>query len=262
MDSQKNLLVITHRRSGTHLTIDAIRNNFAYWRKHHYVVLETLNSSHPKHIPLTEFEHKLKSGCRVVKLHYPERQMDEAVAGTELESILESSYRLYVVRNCFDVLASLYEFRKGHDHSVRKMSFGQFLREPTFDKNVGDMNKAEYWAYHVTSWLESGSRCDAVIRFEDWITEYKLTLKTIGQMLGRRPDWFGKDIRMNQRGKTNDSKILRTWVEPRKGKVNDFVNYFSAEDFDFVWERCGDCMKLVGYDHDSLRSMVQKPVLA
>lgn len=255
MKSQTNLLVITHRRSGTHLTIDAIRNNFAMWRQKEYMVLETLSDRHPEHVPLPVFESKLESGCRVIKTHYPQEQLEDLARETSLESSLNPSFRLYVVRNCFDVMASLYEFRKGHDPSVRSLSFSDFLREPTFDTVAGPMNKPAYWAHHVNSWLGSNSNRPTVIRFEDWLQDYKSTLKRVGRLTGCRTDWFGKDIRISQ-GRDHDSKILRTWVEPRKGQMHDFVNYFSASDFDFVWDHCGSSMNLAGYDYDSLRRMI------
>ena len=121
----KNVLVISHRRSGTHLTIDSIRNNFKALRESPFVTLETLDHAHPDHLPVAEFRQSISDHPRVIKVHYlPD--VSEHLASEEArcaEDVFSQSKQIYVVRNGLDVLASLYEFRRGHDPLVSEMSF-------------------------------------------------------------------------------------------------------------------------------------------
>ena len=247
MEAQ-NLLIATHRRSGTHLTIDAIRNNFRSWRKEDYLVLETIQKTHPQHISFEEFSRKTVAGNRVIKLHYRFDDVDFFPAQEQelFHSLLQTSHLIYVVRNGLDVMASLYEFRKGHDPNLKNTSFSEFIREPTFDKNYPQLNKVEYWREHVLGWLDSPIRDRLkIVQYEQWIEQYKSTVKSISKHIGQASDWWSKDVRISEQ--SHQKKIERTWVEPRKGAIGDYLNYFSKNDLDFFWSRCEDVMSQMGY---------------
>ena len=246
----ENVLVISHRRSGTHLTIDSIRNNFKALRKSPYVTLETLDLAHPDHLPVSEFRQAISDHPCVIKVHYlPD--VSEHLATEEAacaEDVFSQSKKIYVVRNGLDVLASLYEFRRGHDPLVREMSFSQFIREPSFDRKAGTFDKVTYWAHHVQSWLNA-PRADQtlVLRFEQWVNDYRATIKKVAQFVGLSKDWFGADVRMGSTSGKKAKQIQRTWVEPRKGQIGDHVNYFSPDDLDYFHSHCADLMKELGY---------------
>ena len=253
--SPQNLLVITHRRSGTHLTIDAIRNNFRRLRQQEYLVLETIKTSHPAHIPLETFSHRVQAGDRVVKTHYGIEDLDHLPEDERnlFQELLNSSQLIYVVRNGLDVMASLYEFRRGHDESVQGVSFSDFIRQPSFDPNFQHLNRIQYWRAHVLGWLNSSYRDRLlVLQFRNWIDDYRGTLKKIANHLGTGSDWRAKDVRMGS-NKTKQKKLERTWVEPRKGTVGDFVNYFTPDDIDYFWSECGDVMNQLGYPKERVQ---------
>ena len=102
----KNVLVISHRRSGTHLTIDSIRNNFKALRESVYVTLETLDHAHPDHLSVAEFRQSISDHRRVIKVHYlPD--VSEHLASEEArcaEDVFSQSKQIYVVRNGLHVL--------------------------------------------------------------------------------------------------------------------------------------------------------------
>ncbi len=75
------------------------------------------------------------------------------------------------------MLASLYEFRRGHDPKVREMSFSQFIREPTFDRQAASCDKVTYWAHHVESRLNKPKTGQLlVLYYEQWIGDYRATI--------------------------------------------------------------------------------------
>jgi len=115
--NKQNVLIISHRRSGTHLTIDSIRNNFKALRKSPYVTLETLDRGHPDHLDVSEFRQAISDHQCVIKVHYLPNVSKhlESREGACAEEVFSQSKQIYVVRNGLDVLASLYEFRRGHD---------------------------------------------------------------------------------------------------------------------------------------------------
>jgi len=246
----QNVLVISHRRSGTHLTIDSIRNNFKALRESPYVTLETLDQAHPDHLPVSEFRQAISKHRRVIKVHYlPD--VSKHLAAEEAacaKDVFSQSKKIYVVRNGLDVLASLYEFRRGHDPTVGAMSFSQFIREPSFDRKAGAFDKVTYWAHHVQAWLNApGADQMLVLRFEQWVNDYRATIKNVAQFVGMSKDWFGADVRMGATSSKKSKQIQRTWVEPRKGQIGDHVNYFTLDDLDYFYSHCADLMKELGY---------------
>ncbi len=255
LNGRENVLVISHRRSGTHLTIDSIRNNFKTLRECPFVTLETLDRNHPDHLPVTEFRQAISEQARVIKVHYlPNVSQHLATEEAALaEDIFSQSKKIYVVRNGLDVLASLYEFRRGHDPLAAEMSFSQFIREPSFDRQAGTFDKVTYWAHHVQSWLNS-PRSDQmlVLRFEQWVNEYRATIKKVSQFIGLSNDWFGADVRIGATSSKKNKQIQRTWVEPRKGQIGDHVNYFTPDDLEYFHSHCADLMKELGYQDSRL----------
>lgn len=63
MNNAKNnhIVVISHRRSGTHLTIDAISNNFPFFEKE-YLNLDHLRSEFKNPVSLEKFKQELAKG--------------------------------------------------------------------------------------------------------------------------------------------------------------------------------------------------------
>ncbi len=248
----RNLLIITHRRSGTHLTIDAVRNNFARFGQRDCLVLETLNPAHPEHMPLEQMAARVAQGGHVIKTHFRADELDELPGDQRqlVRKLLDEAMLVSVVRNGMDVMASLFEFRRRHDASARALTFDQFIRRPTFDPGKPQLNKMEYWADHVSGWLSSPWRKRMLlVRYEDWIEDYQRTLRSLGRHLGLRRTWLTRDVRIDQQPRRD--RLIRTWVEPRKGIVGDHVNYFTQEDSDLFWELCGDVMKQLGYSNSN-----------
>lgn len=214
-------------------------------------MIETIDPNHPEHLPVDQMRELTASDQRVIKTHYRCNSIEdlETASAQHVSELIHDSKKIYVVRNGLDVMASLYEFRRGHDERVKELSFSDFIREPSFDTQAGEFDKVTYWAHHVTTWLDSSHAKDMLtIRFEDWVNQYKQTIKQVGKFIDLRSDWLKTDVRIaSQTGKKN-AKIERTWVEPRKGKIGDHANYFSPDDYEYFFRNCGDLMSRLGYE--------------
>lgn len=246
----ENILVISHRRSGTHLTIDAIRNNFAPLRTQSLMTLETLQRAHPEHISVSDFAVGLEQFPRIVKTHYlplfrdllPEPDQQDLV-----RRLYQDAKKIYVVRNGLDVLVSLYEFRKSHDESVRQLSFAEFIRRPTFDPEHSESNKIQYWYNHVQQWLQSDyAREMLVVSYEDWILNYENTIKKIGVFLGVSADQPLVDVRFGK--SACEVGAESTTVQKRKGVIGDFANYFGQQDLELFFSQTEGSMAMQGYE--------------
>jgi hypothetical protein len=63
-----NVLIITHPRSGTHLMIDAIINNFAMYRTP-YLTIDQLSERYNEPTTLDRFKAHLETTPRLIKSH-------------------------------------------------------------------------------------------------------------------------------------------------------------------------------------------------
>ena len=243
-----NLLIISHRRSGTHLTIDAIRNNFDCLSSQPLLTLETLQKAHGEYQSPADFLSELACRPRVIKTHYLPQFFDllpDDSSQQVVRQVYRDSKKIYVVRNGMDVLVSLYEFRKSHNEKFRQYSFSEFIRLPTFDPEHKDLNKVEYWCKHATDWLNSVfSRDLLIISFDDWITDYEQTLDRVGQFLELNRDRRTSDIRIGSR---QPQGAQRTAVVQRKGRIGDWTEYFEADDFELFNDSAGQLNKELGY---------------
>ena len=158
MTDSKTIVIATHRRSGTHWTIDALRNNSSDVSDT-FMTLERVSSDHETPTPLPEFRRQLKvlDGRVLVKVHdlpvatFWKREEERAFA----RSVLRESPAIYVHRDGRDVMVSLYYYMQSFDEDVKKQSFSEFLRsESKLDGVDTGMSRPAYWAHHARTWLQ------------------------------------------------------------------------------------------------------------
>jgi len=232
----KNIIVISHRRSGTHLTIDAIRNNFAEYKKHKFVTLnEDINN--------TEFQNYLFDAQihpRVIKTHFLPNFKLYTDKSIEIENYFINAHLIYVYRNGLDVMVSLYEYMRGYDADVQKMEFKEFIQTfNNFDNTNQDFNRIEFWQQHIKSWQNSEYAKNILyVKFEDFQNNYQGVIKTIAEKFELKLPENIVDIRLTK-SKIKNKKIKKllnffkgvktTSVSARKGTSGDFKNYFDEE---------------------------------
>ncbi len=258
----KNIIVLSHRRSGTHLTIDSIINNFKDYQKHDYINIDSTKDGFETQISTETFDYKINKKIRVIKSHflpnfqfYYKNEKDVSY----VENLFENSHIIYVYRNGLDVMVSLFEYIKAYDSKIAKMNFNDFLKtKNNFDPEISNLDRIDSWQHHIKSWQESRFADKILyVKFEDLISDFEGTIKIISQKTGVKPDERIVDIRLKKSNNNvlrpfyNLSKkikgIKKTSVSARKGKVGGYKSYFSEESLNLFMEKNGDFMKKIGY---------------
>jgi len=258
----KNIIVLSHRRSGTHLTIDSIINNFKDYQKHDYINIDSTKDGFEKQISTEKFDDKINKKIRVIKSHFlPNFEFyykDEKDADY-VENLFENSHVIYVYRNGLDVMVSLFEYMKAYDKEIAKMDFNDFIKtKNNFDPEISNLDRIDSWKHHIKSWQESRFADKILfVKFEDLISDFEETISTISKKIGAKPDEKIVDIRLKKSNNNilrpfyNLSKkikgIKKTSVSARKGKIGGYKNYFNEENLKLFMEKNGEFMKKIGY---------------
>ena len=216
--------VASHRRSGTHLTLDSLHNNFSELSQgfsnldaddcdHNFSLFKTHNHAHLA-------SKNFVQPCKVI----------------------------YVVRDCRDVMVSLYYYAKGCDKSLTDVSFDEFVRmENPYEPNTypQPMNRIEYWSWHVNSWLEQETFDCLFVSYDGWKKDFEQTIAKVAQFLEISPKSNLRNMVMS-RPETFLDKVLRktglsgrTQIGFRSGKIGGWKDYFDEPTLDLVREQTG-----------------------
>jgi hypothetical protein len=207
-----NIIVASHRRSGTHLTIDTIANN---------AFIEFDIENYDK-IRFVSEEEDFSQRDVILKTH-----MNGLVFEKYLSNFDKNSTKvLYVYRDGRGVMQSLYNYEKNDVDFKSFINGSNIYNTEEYDK---DLSKLEYWAFHVKSWLEH----DFVIpvKYEELSANYEATINKIFNELGFESIAGNvTDIRQSSRLVYYIKKyILRqklTTVKFKSGRVSSFTKYF------------------------------------
>ncbi len=237
----KNIIVASHRRSGTHLTIDSIISNLVGFNR--YLSLDTLTESDID----IDFLKELEQGGLVFKTHADPNEVKALGDNDFRKKIYESSEIIYVIRDGRDVMVSLYEYRKRHDHSFAGVPFTKFIHQKN-DYSVTSesegLTRLEYWRYHVIGWMGMDPK-PVVMNYETWIADYKNAIKELSVKTSIEQKSRITDLRQTNRFLVNLKKAMSkltkrkslTAVEFNKGKVGEYKNYFSDTDLSYFDEK-------------------------
>ena len=177
---KNHILVISHRRSGTHLTIDAIQNNFPFLKKG-YLNLDYLKKNLKKSMSLEKFKKELEKGPRIIKTHlYNDIDIffDRDPQVVEfVRNLLKDNKKIYIKRDGREVMISLYFYMQSYLREIRKKSFSDFIRMKNGFDFKFDMNRIEFWKYHIDSW--KNEKDVLFINFSDLKNNYQETLQKI-----------------------------------------------------------------------------------
>lgn len=144
------ILVVSHRRSGTHWVIDSLRNNFPDV-EYQFYNLDQISKNHQYYIPVSKFTGKISKTSKhlILKSHMTAQltpfEPDEREFVKEL---LKNNKVIYVFRDGRDVLVSLYYYMQGYRNDLPQ--FSDFIRmKNDFDRYYDSVNRIEYWKEHV-----------------------------------------------------------------------------------------------------------------
>jgi len=260
MSHLKTIIVATHRRSGTHWTIDALRNNSPDISPK-FLTLEQTEPTHHQPIPLHKFQHEMKSleGHILLKIHdlpsatYWQGKKEREFA---LEMINNSS-TIYVHRDGRDVMVSLYYYMKQFREDFVDLSFSDFLRMDNELDGEPTMSRPAFWAHHVRTWLAQPNLI--AVAYESLETDYEATVEKLAIFLNINLTYPLQSVNVHQTKKNKSlmNRLLKkvglkrektsTAVSPRKGKSGDWRNHFTDNDLEFFMNETKDMMQELNY---------------
>lgn len=236
-----SILVASHRRSGTHWTIDSIRHNFPSVNNQ-FITLERILPNHPSPMNLDEFNSYLdnKGEKAIIKTHLTPFEV-EKMADYHVKKIIQSIFNrskiVYVVRDGRDVLNSLFYYVSSFSKRKEKLTFTEFLQQNYEKKNK--INRVEYWQLHVKSWLDQENNI-FMLKYESLAQDFNNAVQQLESYL---------EIQKNKQiYKPELKRKGSSAVSPRKGVVGDYKQNFSEDDLAFFNHTAGDLLKYLGYE--------------
>jgi len=258
MSNHSHVLVLSHRRSGTHLTIDSLINNFPELNKQDYYNIDHINIHGSKKYPLKTIQEALKQSPRVLKSHFlpePKHYTQNEEAIKFYQHLFATSKIIYVYREPKKVMVSLFEYMKSFNPELRKTDFYDFLiTDNHFDPTDEKLNRPAFWKHHVESWKNSEYGNNIFfLDFQTLITDYEEVIKKLAQFLGYPFNpamikdvrfsgnnrnilirWFNKTILNKRKG------IKRTSVFLRKGAKSKKEHYLDTQSENYIAQHSGN----------------------
>jgi len=256
------IIVATHPRSGTHLTIDFIRRHFASTRRrlrpletpHNlYVSLDRLNQGHHRPITRAEF---LRQVCRsprtLVKTHSFPGFSDVPPEHRDLiEVLMDRAQVLSIVRDGRRVLCSWQAYEHRRVPAARE-GFSAFIRTPGW----GFDDRPTSWAAHAEAWgtVEGMRR----FTFEEIVGDPEAALDALADLLEERPDRRDPLLppRLGSKRQIRLARLLgrtasTTLPGPPGPPVKKWPEAFADRaDRAFFEERAGRELRAFGYEPD------------
>ena len=228
--NQSAVFVASHRRSGTHLTLDSLVANFDCFE--------------------SGFQNFDAENCKLNAGLY-KTHMD----GNEASRFLNPESKvIYVVRDGRDVMVSLFNYAKTHDSSVRDMKFSEFLRSPNpyaCSEEFKGLSRVAFWSRHVESWLSREDVPVQVVTFDGWKNSFRQLLSELGQFLEVSPKSTPKSMVMKP-GQNWSKKLLRkvgllktTAIQFRGGRSDVWKEHFDSESLDYFSKESEKTYQLV-----------------
>lgn len=256
------IVIASHRRSGTHLTIDLLRRQFAECRGYKwpgsgpyalYLNLDLLNVPGKKKSRSTaQAKRTLKRAKRpLVKTHRSADAFEARTGEADCREIgMDGASIIYVVRDVRKVMCSLHAFAQVFDERA-KVPFPQFIRQESKE----GLNRIAEWRRHVESWRK---RDDVmVVRFEDLVEKTANELDRFAAFLGREP-LMRKPLLPRPWKSTTASRLAgriginasaTTIIGRSKGMgLARWKDVASSGDDDFILAEVGDLLLDLGYE--------------
>jgi hypothetical protein len=204
-----NVIIISHRRSGTHLAMDTILNNFKFDKIYNLDSLENVN--HPLYKETSTLNLK-KIDNKIFKSHMPNIEyFKKSNKFNDIKSLYDNSKIIYVKREVKDMLTSFYHYFTGFNKKYKK-DIHEFIRDERFTGTIKKQNE--------------NFKDNFTINYEDLINDYKQTIKKISNYIGAE-SYSLVDVRNKKEG-------LISAVSYRKGIVGDYKNYLNDEDIEYL----------------------------
>jgi hypothetical protein len=249
------VVVVSHMRAGTHLTLDLLRRNVPTLAAR-YRNLDELVRGHRSFVSLAVFRERLAAepGVPILKSHATpglEQFASDPEVHAYVSGLLARSRVVYVQRDGRDVLVSLYHFTRSFDREAARQSFAEFLRSEDryFDScpAMAGLDRVSAWRRHVELWLAQPGVCR--VNYRDLVREPEAALRRLAGQLGLsvaepfeavglpRRDLWSRIVRRALQ--LADPRQASTAIQPGPGRLGDGVRWFTREDEAYFAERAG-----------------------
>lgn len=254
------IVIVSHPRSGTHLTIDGLRHSFieTYRRQgfnqsvHElYINLDRLHHGHPYAMKRTRVAKRLTTCPKrvLIKTHCSTamEQVDDSHRAFA-RGIIDVSDIVYVVRDVRSVLVSYMALRP-LKFADSPRDIASFLRT----EMDGGSTPAANWARHVDGWLDHPGV--HVVKFEELRADYEQTMRNLGAKLGLRENGFGQRTFTKPRS-IWENKLRRILGIQHCSSIDNlrmqiatkpWRESMSSEDLTLVRDQAGHVMERLGY---------------
>ena len=259
---QRPIAVISHERSGTHLTLDTLRNFFKETSTRQLPFTSpqslyfNLDWKLAREAEQTMEQIERLSSRPLLKTHMlPDLStVWKEEAKPLFRDLLDQSDHVYVLRDGRDVMVSFYYYRQSFEdyNGTFEGTFSEFLERGNGDDKPPPPVS---WAEHVRAW--TGQPGVTVVKYEQMLSEFPQVLERMRERLAIR-----RNRRPPEPVKLTKSRLARavqrmlgtqdsSAVQPRKGKVGDWRNHFSEEDKAYFKQAAGDVLIEWGYETDN-----------
>ncbi|NEO66545.1 MAG: sulfotransferase domain-containing protein, partial [Moorea sp. SIO4G2] len=252
-DIGQPIVIASHPRSGTHLTIDLLRKQFLEcqsWKQlcepldRLYFALESFNYS-PDSLPeKTALSILTRAQRPIIKTHaYPGFKHLRKHKSEWCTWLEQEADTFYIIRDGRDVLCSLHLYMQSWDASTR-VPLSTFMRQ----KKNG-YSTVKWWSNHVKSWLKEPKV--NILRFEDIVHTPEQMLEKISHGLNLKPLyiepllperlkglWHSRWMRVTSRN-SESTAILGCY---RNQKVDKWRDVFTESDRVFFHQEAGDLL--------------------
>lgn len=250
-----NILVASHPRSGTHLLIDLVRNNFSEFRLPYISLFDVERRSGLRN--RLSLLHRVRTSTRICKTHSVPIDLEIAAQGDEIvEHILRTCRVFYIARDGRDVLTSQYLRLLAEGSSPPP--FSDYLRQRVRCRDSW-VSRPRAWAMHLAAWNEDESRDLSFFRFEKVLSDPMETVRRISEIMAIDPRCRFADVRLQSSDGPSPpryhnrhvtcKRIERTSIFFRGGRVGDYQTCFSQNDGSFFAAECEDvpiALELIG----------------
>ena len=186
------IIVASHRRSGTHLTLDLLRRNFPACRPR----MLPLENPHHAYFNIDRFEPTTTMPCTqpealrlLSKARRPSVKTHAEPGFADIppehapfvRSLVDRSKILYVHRDGKKVMCSMWTWRRVFDPAAR-VPFAEFIRQT----DERGRSRPRVWAEHVAAWRAMEGVL--AIDFDRIIRDTRALLGEIGAFIGEKPE--------------------------------------------------------------------------
>lgn len=250
MNSKKNVIIISARRSGTHLLTDLIVNNFGYESiKYNYIDYSKFTSEMPIFESLMDegsfsYKQPYVNHPKVTWTHSHNHQdylkyKHSDVDNFNLNRFFTGSKVILIYRDIRDIITSCYhrprtqeKYRSFFDFYDNFDFDGYELIDQNYD-NIFELLLQYYKNWFSVYMAKELIDIDMeVISYEEIIKDYDNSLNKIGKFLKQTP--AGIDVRLPNK---NNENIIYTSNDFRNGKVGDWVDTMDKDFGKYLGEK-------------------------